>query len=227
LVWYNDNLLIKLEAGVKGLDPTRVGTPRDKRSVVYIRESAGNFSEQASDLWKWEEAEIDASRPAIWVREDPCLPCYDTPSLDRVSRLIAHNRIGVLAVWRLDILAKPATRCAEFITRIVNKHGCRFVSVADMIDTALPSGRLFVSQLGSLGRFAREKKAKCCDLRDGRGRVINVGPSNKTKRLAPKVERMLRNGYTRYETAKRLNISKDLVTRMINEYKLVKIDKEI
>ena len=206
---------------MSGLDPSKVGNLRTGRSVVYIRESAGNAMEQASALWKWEEDNLDDSRPAIWVREKRELPCTDTPDLDRVSQLIGVGRVGLLVVWRLDILAKTHRVCANFIIRTVVKHGCRFVSVDDMIDTALPSGRLFVRQMQSLGRFSREKALRHPELRDKRGGMRPTGPSAKTKRMAVKVDRLLRDGYSRREAASKLGISRNLITRMINEYHLI------
>lgn len=210
---------------MSGLDPSDIGTPRSKRSVIYVRESPGAIEAQVDSLWRWEEENVDASRPCIWVREDPTLEPGDTPTLDRIERLIRHKRIGMLVVWRLDRLSKPIKRTAELILRLAERHDCRFVSVDDMIDTSLPSGKLFVRQLASMRRFTDERRPARSLLVDNRGRIKKTGPTKRTLRLAPRVERMLNNGKSQWEVANSLNISRDLIYRMIYKYGLVNVQK--
>lgn len=210
-----------------GLDPSKIGSALHSRAVIYARNGCGVYSgKQVNDLVDWEDRYGDHSRPAIWVQEDadPEHP-DDTPELDRVSRLIRKGRVHQLVVWRLDRLAKPTSRAAHYIDTIVNKHGCHFVSVDDQIDTSLPSGRLFMHQLNSLLMHPRECKRLGISRRGSHRGVKPTGPHKHTLRLAPKAQRLLDQGYTKYETAKRLSISRGLLDSMINEHGLVTYNK--
>lgn len=207
----------------EGLDPDNIGSVLTDRTVIYVRLGCGAYGgHQINALVEWEEMQHWHSRPAIWVEEiaDPNDPS-DAPGLDRVSRLIYRGRVSTLVVWRIDRLAKTAKQAAGFIIRLVDKYKCRFVSVDDMIDTNIPSGKLFVKQLESLLRHTQESKKLRSSLSTGYKGIKPRGPNSKTVRLAPKVQQLLDSGHSKHETSKRLGISRGLIDNMISMHGLV------
>ncbi len=211
----------------EGLDPDNIGSMLTDRTVIYARLGCGAYSgQQANDLVEWETRHGDPSRPAIWIQDDaePGEP-DDTPGLDRVTRLIHKGRVTKLVVWRMDRLSKSTSDAARYIERIVNKYGCTFVSVDDHVDTSIPSGKLFIHQLKSLLRYSLESRRLGSPRGGGQIGLKDQGPHKRTIRLAPKAQRLLDEGYTKYETARRLSISRGLLDLMIGEYGLVNYTK--
>ena len=135
----------------------------------------------------------------------------------KLDRALEYVREGdTLVVTKLDRLARSTAHLVEITTRL--QHDDVKLRILDMgIDTSTPTGRMFLTIVGSIAQFEREIMLE--RQRDGiaaakaagkfKGRVATA------RRQEPKIRQLAGEGVKQGEIAHRLGISLRSVQRIL------------
>lgn len=80
----------------------------------------------------------------------------DRPDLQRLIRDIENKAVNSVIVCKLDRLSRRTKDTLYLVENIFNKYSVKFVSLAESIDTASPSGYFFLSILSSVAQLERD-----------------------------------------------------------------------
>ncbi len=127
-----------------------------KRIAVYARVST---SDQKPDLQVDALRELGARRhwkaAAEYIDRGISGTKDKRPALDKMLADAHRGRFDVLAVWKLDRLAR-SVRHLVLLADELRALGIDLVSVEDTIDTTTPSGRFTFHVLGAVAELERE-----------------------------------------------------------------------
>jgi DNA invertase Pin-like site-specific DNA recombinase len=135
----------------------------------------------------------------------------------KLDRALEYVREGdVFVVTKLDRLARSVAHLVE-INALLERKGVA-LRILDMgINTACPTGRLFLNIVGSIGQFEREIMLE--RQRDGiaaakaAGKFTGRQPT--ARKQTPEIRRLAGEGVKHGEIARRLGISLRSVQRML------------
>ena len=104
----------------------------------------------------------------------------DRPALKEMMADARLKKFDLLAVWKIDRLARSISHLLEVLTELKGL-GIGFVSLTEAINTETAQGRMLCSFLGAIGEFEREltiervksgmARAKAAGVRIGRPRA--------------------------------------------------------
>ncbi|MDR4305660.1 recombinase family protein [Chelatococcus sambhunathii] len=169
-----------------------------------------------------QEAGLEAQK-----RELNALGCKRTFS-EQVSSVAHREQLDValdylrdgdtLAVTKLDRLARSMRDLISIVDRIEAK-GAALRILAMNLDTATPTGRLMLNVLGSVAQFEREmmlerQREGIAKARD-EGKYKGRKPTARAK--ADEVRALLAEGVGPVEIARRLNIGRTSIHRIVKE----------
>jgi DNA invertase Pin-like site-specific DNA recombinase len=137
---------------------------------------------------------------------------------DELATVLAFLRPGdSLVVTRVDRLARSLRDLLRIVDQISVK-GATLVALAQQIDTATPAGRMFLQMLGVIAEFEREliRERQAAGIAAARARGDAPGGR---KRVIDRssVGRLLREGVSTAEIARRLRIGQASVYRIMDE----------
>jgi DNA invertase Pin-like site-specific DNA recombinase len=135
----------------------------------------------------------------------------------KLDRALEYVREGdTLMVTKLDNLARSTAHLVEITTRL--EHDDVRLKILDMgIDTSTPTGRMFLTIVGSIAQFEREIMLE--RQRDGiaaaqaAGKFKGRAPT--ARRQEPKIRELAADGIKQGEIARRLGISIRSVQRIL------------
>ena len=194
----------------------------DKRVGLYLRVSTKRDSakggqttqNQMGELQKycerqgWAVAEVYDDSGVSGAKSD-------RPSLSRLLKDAAQGRFDVVAVWKIDRLARSVADLLNILATL-RSHGVDFVSTTQAIDTTTSYGKMVMTFLGAIAEFERDlivervkvgiERAKSEGVRFGRPRVgFDVN----------RAVQMKRQGHTWGQVAKELGVAHSTVRRMV------------
>lgn len=156
----------------------------------------------------------DAARRAgvdrIWLEKRSAIS--HRPELQRL--LYSLRKGDVLVVWKLDRLARSLSDLLGILDRL-ERIGASLKSLTEPLDTGTPIGRMFLHLLGSFAEFERSMIRERCAA--GRvaalARGVHMGRPKSVDR--EEAAKLLREGVTQKETARRLGCNRATISRLL------------
>ena len=140
------------------------------------------------------------------------------PALDRMLVDAREGRLDVVAIWKLDRLARSVRNLLELVDSL-NAWGVGLVSLRDAhIDTTTPSGRFTLQILAAVGELERElvRERVIAGVRRAQAAGKHCGRPKVELDLRPALA-LLREGQSLKETARILGVSRNTLRRRLRE----------
>jgi putative DNA-invertase from lambdoid prophage Rac len=140
------------------------------------------------------------------------------PQREELLKAARRREIDVIIVWRLDRWGRSL---ADLVTtlRELAELDIGFVSLTEAIDLTTPSGRALAGMLAVFAEFERDilrERVKAGIAQAGeQGKPHGRPPS--AARQAGEVKRLFKQGLSKSEIARRVQISRTSVIRIINQ----------
>ena len=140
------------------------------------------------------------------------------PALDRLLEDARGGRIDVVAIWKLDRLARSVRHLLELADSL-NAWGVGLVSVRDAhVDTTTPAGRFTLQILGAVAELERSliRERVVAGVRRAQAAGKHCGRPKVELDLRPAVA-MLDQGHGLKTTAKALGVSRATLRRRLED----------
>ena len=137
--------------------------------------------------------------------------------------LIAHARrrqIDVVLVWRLDRWGRSVADLLATLQELQHL-GVGFVSLTEALDLTTPTGRAMAGLLAVFAEFEREilRERVRAGLAQARQNGKRLGRPPSASHQATQVRELYRDGLSKSEVARRLNIGRTSVRRILSPKK--------
>jgi DNA invertase Pin-like site-specific DNA recombinase len=137
--------------------------------------------------------------------------------------LIAHARrreIDVVLVWRLDRWGRSVADLLATLQEL-QQLGVGFVSLTEALDLTTPTGRAMAGLLAVFAEFEREilRERVRAGLAHARQNGKRLGRPPSASHQAAQVRKLYRDGLSKSEVARRLNIGRTSVRRILSPKK--------
>jgi len=134
--------------------------------------------------------------------------------------LIAHARrreIDVVLVWRLDRWGRSVADLLATLQEL-QQLGVGFVSLTEALDLTTPAGRAMAGLLAVFAEFEREilRERVRAGLAQARQNGKRLGRPPSASHQAAQVRTLYRGGLSKSEVARRLNIGRTSVRRILS-----------
>lgn len=152
-----------------------------KTAALYLRVSTNmqTVLNQRLELEKYCERQ-DWHIAKVYEDSDLSGKNTDRPALQEMLRDAAGGKFQVVAVWKIDRLARSTVDLLRILMELKN-HGVDFCSTTQAIDTTTAYGKMVTTFLGAIAEFEREtivervkagiQRAKAQGVHLGRPRV--------------------------------------------------------
>lgn len=140
------------------------------------------------------------------------------PALDRMLEQAREGRFDVVAIWKLDRLARSVAHLLELADSL-NAWGVGLVSVRDAhVDTTTPAGRFTLQILGAVAELERSliQERVIAGVRRAQAAGKHCGRPKVELDLRPALA-MLDQGHGLKTTAKALGVSRATLRRRLEE----------
>lgn len=140
------------------------------------------------------------------------------PALDRLLADAREGRVDVVAIWKLDRLARSVSHLLELADSL-NAWGVGLVSVRDAhVDTTTPAGRFTLQILGAVAELERSliRERVVAGVRRAQAAGKHCGRPRRDLDLRPALA-LLREGRSLKETAGILGVSRTTLRRRLRE----------
>ena len=127
-----------------------------------------------------------------------------------------RREIDIVVVWRLDRWGRSVTDLLATLQELEHL-GVGFVSLTEALDLTTPSGRAMAGLLAVFAEFEREilRERVCAGLADARRNGQRLGRPMTAGLQADKVRKLHRAGVSKAEIARRLQIGRTSVRRIL------------
>ena len=127
-----------------------------------------------------------------------------------------RREIDVVVVWRLDRWGRSVTDLLATLQELEHL-GVGFVSLTEALDLTTPSGRAMAALLAVFAEFEREilRERVRAGLAHARQNGKQLGRPATAAMHADQVRRLRRSGLSKSEIARRLNIGRTSVRRIL------------
>ena len=194
---------------------------RPVRAALYARVSTSNHGQDVG-LQLEELRQVAAQRGWTVAEEfvDAGISGARTqrPALDRMLAAAREGRVDVVAIWKLDRLARSVAHLLE-IADSLNAWGVGLVSVRDAhVDTTSPAGRFALQILGAVAELERSlvRERVIAGVRRAQAAGKHCGRPRVELDLRPAVA-MLDQGHGLKTIAKALGVSRATLRRRLEE----------
>ncbi len=140
------------------------------------------------------------------------------PALDRLLADAREGRVDVVAIWKLDRLARSVSHLLELADSL-NAWGVGLVSVRDAhVDTTTPAGRFTLQILGAVAELEKAliRERVVAGVRRAQAAGKHCGRPRRDLDLRPALA-LLREGRSLKETAGILGVSRTTLRRRLRE----------
>jgi DNA invertase Pin-like site-specific DNA recombinase len=137
---------------------------------------------------------------------------------EKLLEAARRREIDVLLVWRLDRWGRSVTDLLATLQKLEHL-GVGFVSLTEALDLTTPVGRAMVGLLAVFAGFEREILGERvrAGLAHARQNGKRLGRPATATIHADEVRKLRRSGLSKSEIARRLNIGRTSVRRILNE----------
>ena len=194
---------------------------RPVRAALYARVSTSNHGQDVG-LQLEELRQVAAQRGWTVAEEfvDAGISGARTqrPALDRMLAAAREGRVDVVAIWKLDRLARSVAHLLE-IADSLSAWGVGLVSVRDAhVDTTSPAGRFALQILGAVAELERSlvRERVIAGVRRAQAAGKHCGRPRVELDLRPAVA-MLDQGHGLKTIAKALGVSRATLRRRLEE----------
>jgi DNA invertase Pin-like site-specific DNA recombinase len=170
-----------------------------------------------------QKAGLDAQRRDLEAAGAEKLFVEEVSSVDRdkraqLAQALDFLREGdALVVTKLDRLARSVAHLLQ-IVETIEKKGAALRILNLGVDTATPTGRLMLTMLGGIAQFEREimleRQREGIAKAKAEGRYKGRKPTARAK--AEEIRRLTEEGVPAAEVAKRLNVGRSSVYRVLS-----------
>lgn len=198
-----------------------MSSPRPQRAALYARVSTTNHGQDVG-LQLDELRQVAAQRgwEVATVFEDAGISGSKEsgPALDRMLDEARAGHFDVVAVWKLDRLARSVAHLMQ-ITEALRAWGVGLVSLRDAhVDTTTPGGRFTVQILGAVAELERSliRERVVAGVRRAQAAGKHCGRPRKDLDLRPALA-LLKEGRGLKEVARILKTSRATLRRRLHE----------
>ena len=148
-----------------------------KRVAMYVRVST---NEQRTDLQENELKEYAERRGwtvyRVYKDHGESGAKRSRPALDEMLADCRRRRFEVIAIWKLDRLARSLAQLI-YIVELCKTVGVQFLSLTDSVDTTSPAGMLVFHVFGAIAQFEREliRERTMAGVREARRKGKRIG----------------------------------------------------
>ena len=142
------------------------------------------------------------------------------PKREELLKLARQRKIDCILVWRLDRFGRSL---ADLITTLdeLNSLGVSFVSLNESLDLTTPSGKALAGMLAVFAEFERSilKERVKAGIAEARSKGKAHGRPKTAAIKKDEIKRLYKNGkgLSKSAIAKKLNIGRTSVIRMLND----------
>lgn len=139
----------------------------------------------------------------------------DRPALKEMMADARLGRFNLLAVWKIDRLARSISHLLEVLTELKGL-GIGFVSLTEAINTETAQGRMIANFLGSIAEFEREliQERVRSGIARARSQGIAIGRPRRGFDFAKAME-LKNQGLGYKQIAKSLNVPRSTIHRAL------------
>ena len=193
---------------------------RPLRAALYARVSTtGHGQDVGLQLDELRQVAAQRGWEAVVYADEGVSGSKDSrPALDRMLVDAREGRLDVVAIWKLDRLARSVRNLLELVDSL-NAWGVGLVSLRDAhIDTTTPSGRFTLQILAAVGELERElvRERVIAGVRRAQAAGKHCGRPKVELDLRPALA-MLGQGHGLKTTAKALGVSRATLRRRLVE----------
>ncbi len=139
------------------------------------------------------------------------------PKREELLKLARQRKIDCILVWRLDRFGRSL---ADLITTLdaLNSLGVSFVSLNESLDLTTPSGKALAGMLAVFAEFERSilKERVKAGIAEARSKGKAHGRPKTAANKKDEVEKLHQKGLNNSEIARKLNIGRTSVIRLLN-----------
>ncbi len=140
------------------------------------------------------------------------------PKREALLKLAKQRKIDCILVWRLDRFGRSL---ADLITTLneLNSLGVGFVSLNESLDLTTPSGRAMAGMLAVFAEFEREilRERVKAGIAEARSKGKAHGRPKTAEKKKDQVIKLKREGLNNSQIARKLNIGRSSVIRMLKD----------
>ena len=193
---------------------------RPLRAALYARVSTtGHGQDVGLQLDELRQVAVQRGWEIVVYADEGVSGAKDSrPALDRMLVDAREGRLDVVAIWKLDRLARSVRNLLELVDSL-NAWGVGLVSLRDAhIDTTTPSGRFTLQILAAVGELERElvRERVIAGVRRAQAAGKHCGRPKVELDLRPALA-MLGQGHGLKTTAKALGVSRATLRRRLVE----------
>jgi putative DNA-invertase from lambdoid prophage Rac len=135
---------------------------------------------------------------------------------ERIIEAARRRNIDVVLVWRLDRWGRSVTDLLATLQELEHL-GVGFVSLTEALDLTTPAGRAMAGLLAIFAEFEREilRERTRAGLAHARQNGTRLGRPSTAALRAPEVRKLHRAGVSKSEIARRLQIGRTSVRRIL------------
>lgn len=196
-------------------------TTRPVRAALYARVSTVNHGQDVGlQLDELRQVARQRGWDVAGVFRDEGVSGAKTrrPELDRMLEQAREGRFDVVAIWKLDRLARSVAHLLE-LGDSLNSWGVGLVSVRDAhVDTTTPAGRFTLQILGAVAELERSliRERVIAGVRRAQAAGKHCGRQKVELDLRPALA-MIEQGHGLKTTAKALGVSRATLRRRLTE----------
>lgn len=182
---------------------TRVSTQEQQTLPLQLKDLR-----QYANQRKW-KIEIEVTDVASGAKK--------RPKREELLKLAKQKKIDCILVWRLDRFGRSLPDLINTLNEL-NALDVGFVSLNESLDLTTPSGRAMAGMLAVFAEFEREilRERVRAGIAEARKNGKKHGRPATARAKADQVRKLHKEGLNNAEIARRLNIGRSSVTRLVN-----------
>lgn len=139
---------------------------------------------------------------------------------EELQKMLSEAKSGdTIYVHDFSRLARSTKDLLDIVEKL-NSAGIHIVSNKENIDTSTPAGKLMLTMLGAIYEFERtnmlERQAEGIAIAKRENRYANCG-RKKAEYDTDAIMKLINNGVTKSEVARRMNISRPTLNRILED----------